>query len=399
MPKSKTKPKRSKTRKNPVPKSLGNDYKTPIPTLALEKFEVNFQPRTGVKDKGNYRGAVRYAWLGGGQCGGRLVKAFNDLGYGKVLAVNTTNNDLDLLDLPDNQKYLMDIGVNGAGKDMERGRDAINLCKQEVLHCVEQVFGEEFDHIMVCLGAGGGTGGGGAAGMIEVAKNYARRIGLKKPSKCVGVLMTLPTVGEASSPLVARNAYTITSELCQMAAEGKISPLVIIDNAKISMMYPGLTVKGFWPTINNTVSGLFDVFNRLSSLPSQYSSFDQVDYHSIVAGTGCTIMGLTQIDHIKDKFAISSAVRNNLSKTLLAGGFDLSTARVAGCIIVGGKHIMSSVPGLQDSIDYAFDVLAEITGQATIHRGIYEDDRETLRVYTIIGGLDRPTERLEELCE
>jgi len=184
-----------------------------------------------------------------------------------------------------------------------------------------------------------------------------------------------------------------------MAAEGKISPLVIIDNAKIGMMYPGLTVKGFWPTINNTVSGLFDVFNRLSSLPSQYSSFDQVDYHSIVAGTGCTIMGLTQIDHIKDKFAISSAVRNNLSKTLLAGGFDLSTAKVAGCIIVGGKHIMSSVPGLQDSIDYAFDVLAEITGQATIHRGIYEDDRETLRVYTIIGGLDKPTERHEELCE
>jgi len=215
MPKSQTKTKRSKTRKDPVPKSLGNDYKTTIPTLALEKFEVHFQPRTGVKNKGNYRGAVRYAWLGGGQCGGRLVKAFNDIGYGKVLAVNTTNNDLDLLGLPDKQKYLMDIGVNGAGKDMERGRDAINLCKQEVLHCVEQVFGEEFDHIMVCLGAGGGTGGGGATGMIEVAKNYARRIGLKKPSKRVGVLMTLPTVGEASSPLIARNAYTITSELCQ----------------------------------------------------------------------------------------------------------------------------------------------------------------------------------------
>jgi len=41
--------------------------------------------------------------------------------------------------------------------------------------------------------------------------------------------------------------------------------------------------------------------------------------------------------------------------------------------------------------------LSEITGKATIHRGIYEDGRDSLRVYTIIGGLSSPAERLEEL--
>ncbi|MCK5564243.1 MAG: hypothetical protein KAJ07_03275, partial [Planctomycetes bacterium] len=157
--------------------------------------------------------------------------------------------------------------------------------------------------------------------------------------------------------------------------------------------------KEFWPTINNTVSGMFDIFNRLSALPSPYTSFDQVDYHSIMSGGGCAMMGLTQIANIRDKFAISSAVRNNLEKTLLAGGFDLSTANFAGCVIVGGKKMMANVPGLQDNIDYAFDVLSEITGKATVHRGIYEDSRETLRVYTIISGLDKPTERLDELCQ
>ena len=53
--------------------------------------------------------------------------------------------------------------------------------------------------------------------------------------------------------------------------------------------------------------------------------------------------------------------------------------------------------GLQDNIDYAFDVLSEITGRATIHRGIYEDARDSVRAYTIIGGLDSPAARLEEL--
>ncbi|MHC4735156.1 MAG: hypothetical protein ACYTDW_11975, partial [Planctomycetota bacterium] len=56
-----------------------------------------------------------------------------------------------------------------------------------------------------------------------------------------------------------------------------------------------------------------------------------------------------------------------------------------------------SVKGLQENIDYAFDNLSEITGDATIHRGIYEDGRNCLRVYTIIGGLDTCTSRLQEL--
>jgi cell division GTPase FtsZ len=142
---------------------------------------------------------------------------------------------------------------------------------------------------------------------------------------------------------------------------------------------------------------MWDIFNRLSALSSQYTSFDPVDYRSIMESNGCAIMGLTKVSKFGDKFALSEAVKKNLSKTLLASGFDLSTSKVAGCIAVGGKKLMANVKGLQDNIDYAFDVLSEITGKATIHRGIYEDSRDSLRVYTIIGGMDAPTERLEEL--
>ena len=366
-----------------------------IPTLELENYELTQLVSQGVAD--THKGSTNFAWIGAGQCGGRLVKSFHDLGYGKVLALNTTNTDLDLLDLPADQKFKMDIGVSGAGKDMERGKDAIGLCKQAVLHNVEKVFGDQINHIMVCFGAGGGTGGGSAKGLIDLAKNYARRIGLRDASKRVGVVMTLPTYGESGSSLVADNAYKVASELSMMAQAGEISPLVIVDNAKISNMYPNLTVKQFWPTINSTVGGMFDIFNRLSNLPSNYTSFDQVDYHSIISSGGSAIMGLTQIQNIKDKFAISRAVRQNLEKTLLAGGFNLKEAKTAGCIIVGGKKMMAEAKGLQDNINYAFDVLAEITGDATIHRGIYEDSREALRVYTIIGGLNGPWERLNEL--
>ncbi len=366
-----------------------------LPTLDLEQYELNIEQETGVKDE--IRGSTRYAWIGAGQCGGRLVKSFYDLGYKKVLAVNTTHHDLDLLDIPEDQKFLMDIGEKGAGKDMARGKEAVQQYQQDILHLARQTFGSQVDHLMVCFGAGGGTGSGSVVGLIEIAKRYARYVGMKNPDKQVGVVMTLPTVGEASSPLVAENAYNSATELSRMASAGKISPLIIVDNDKINKMYPGMTVKSFWPSINNTVATLFDIFNRLSALSSQYTSFDPVDYHSIMESGGCAIMGLTKVSEFGDKFALSEAVKKNLEKTLLAGGFDLTTAKLAGCVVVGGKKLMSDVSGLQDNIDYAFDVLSEITGQASIHRGIYEDRRSSLRVYTIIGGLASPTARLEEL--
>jgi cell division GTPase FtsZ len=366
-----------------------------LPTLELEQYEPNVEEEAGVRD--HIKGSTRYAWMGAGQCGGRLVKSFFDLGYKKVLAVNTTHHDLDLLGIPEEQKFLMDIGEKGAGKDIERGHKAVQQYQQEILHLTRQTFGTQVDHIMVCFGAGGGTGSGSVGGLIEVAKRYARYIGLENANKKVGVVMTLPTVGEASSPLVAENAHKVATWLSGLASAGEISPLVIVDNDKIHKMYPGMTVKSFWPSINSTVAGLFDIFNRISALSSQYTSFDPVDYHSIMESGGCAIMGLTKVNKFGDKFAISEAVKKNLQKTLLAAGFDLSSAKVAGCIVVGGKKLMNNVSGLQDNINYAFDVLSEITGQATIHRGIYEDGRDCLRVYTIIGGLDSPTTRLEEL--
>jgi cell division GTPase FtsZ len=368
-----------------------------IPTLDLERYEPNTKTKTetGVGDES--RGSTRYAWIGAGQCGGRLAKSFYDLGYKNVLAVNMTHHDFDLLRIPRSQKFLMDIGEKGAGKDMERGARAVQQHQQGILHLARQTFGTQVDHIMIGFGAGGGTGSGSVVGLIEVAKRYARYIGLEHPDKKVGVVMTLPTIGEATSPLVAENAHRIATTLSQMATSGEISPLIIVDNDKINKMYPGMTVKSFWPSINNTVVSLFDIFNKLSSLSSRYTSFDPVDYNSIMECGGCAIMGLTKVKEFDDPFAVSSAVKENLEKTLLAGGFDLSTAKLAGCIVVGGKELMAHTKGLQSNIDYAFDVLSEITGQATIHRGIYEDNRDCLRVYTIIGGLDSPGARLEEL--
>jgi cell division GTPase FtsZ len=378
---------------NAADQSEINDWR--LPALDLEQYEPKTKEETGVADES--KGSICYALIGAGQCGGRLVKSFYDLGYKKVLAVNTTRRDLDLLGIPRSQKLLMDIDQECTCRDMENGAKAVRQHRQRILDLARQTFGTQVDHVMVCFGAGGGAGSGGAVELIEIAKRYARYIGLKNPSKSVGVIMTLPAVRKVGSPRVARNAYRVANELSQMATAGKISPLIIVDNDKVSKMYPAMTVRPLWLRINKTVAGLFNIFNRVSALGSRYTSFDSLDYLSIIESGGCLIMARTEVDKPHDPFSISEAVKNNLEKTLFAGALDLSTVKICGCIVVAGRELMATVKGLQDNIDYAFGVLSEITAQATIHRGIYEDNSDSLRVYTIIGGLDSPTGRLEEL--
>lgn len=366
-----------------------------LPFLPLEDYEVSPLPKDAIEDKSG--GSTVVGWMGVGQAGSRMIQAFYELGYHKGVAVNTCPHDLAGIKLPTAQKLLLNVGYAGDGKDMRRGEEAAGQYRQAILHHAERIFGRGVDHLMIGVGAGGGTGSGAVMGLLDALRSGAKRMGLGRAKRHIGVVCTLPTAGEAGSPQVRRNAYQTITRLTELARRGHIAPLVILDNDKIGRMYPGMTVKSFWPTINTTMAGLFHVFNQLSAMPSPYTSFDPNEFRSLLQTGGCTIMGLAKVDKFTEPNALSNALTHNLEKTLLADGFDLTTARAAGLIVVGGSKIMANTPGLQDTIDRAFDVMTDLTGKATVHRGIYEDNRESLRAYTIISGLEPPRDRIAEL--
>ncbi len=365
-----------------------------IPELDLEDYEPPEEEEAGIADESV--GSVRFAFIGAGQGGGRIVKSFFDLGYKKAFVVNTAQHDLDKLALPDNRKLILNLNNGGgAGKNMDVGAAGIARYKQEIFETMRKLYGK-VDHIMIAVGAGGGTGGGSALGLVGIALKYMQFLGYDNPHERVGVFMSLPTRGEANSPLVASNSLKVLNSIGDLAAKNEISPLVIIDNAKIDAMYKGLTVKQFWPTVNRTVSGLFDIFNRLSSYPSPYTAFDPTDYSTVIRAGGVAVMGVTSVKNFTDPEALAKAVKNNIEKTLLVD-IDISKAKVAASIAVGGKDIIENTAGLQDSLSYGFDMLSSLCPDAVIHRGIYEDDKNSLRIYTIIGGLGLPESRLRQL--
>ena len=375
-----------------------NELDLNIPTLDIEDFDPEVSEQSGgVEDQSG--GALKYALIGSGQGGGRIAKAFFDLGYKKTVAFNTAESDLSLLELPENHKFHVDHqGGQGAGKDQSKARDAYQNRRQEIFNQLRGVFGGDVDRILICVGVAGGTGGGSVNTLVDIAQDYFTYIGRENAQDRVGVIASLPTTGEVGSPQVARNAYERIKSLWERAQAGDFAPLIIVDNDKIKKLYPQLTVKKFWPTINNTVAGLFHVFNLLSTKNSNYTSFDPMDYDSIMKTKGCMIFGVTSVKDFDSETGISTALKNNLEKTLLAGGFDLSTASAAASIVVGGSNVYEEVAGLMDSIEYGFDTITTITGGAMLHRGIYEDPSKTnLVAYTIVGGLDAPTKRIEDL--
>jgi len=372
------------------PEVLGLD----IPDIDLEDYKIPEEEDSAVEDESG--GSQVFAWIGSGQGGGRIAKAFYDRGYRKCIAVNTSNHDLDSLDLPSEHKILFDVGEQGAGKDLEKGRKAANKYKQNIFDRMRKIYGGNVDHLFICVGAGGGSGSGSVLVLVEVAKKYMKYIGHDDPESRVGVVMSLPTRGEATSPQVSLNAYKTLNTVGEYANLKQISPLIIIDNSKIEQMYRGLTVKQFWPTVNNTISGLFHVFNVLTNNTSPYTSFDPTDFSSVLRCGGLLVMGVAKLKEFDDEQKVSSAIKSNIEKTLLTD-VELSDAKVAACVAVGSKDIMENTPGLMDSLSYGFDTLSSLCPKAVLHRGIYEDNKDSLRLYTIVSGLGIPKNRLKQL--
>jgi cell division GTPase FtsZ len=279
---------------------------------------------------------------------------------------------------------------------MNKGAEAAKKYEQDILSKIKKVFGK-CDRIIVCIGSGGGTGGGSVFTLLEIARKYLKYIGVSDASNKIGVVCSIPENSECASGHVAQNAIDVMEPLCDFAEEGKISPLLFVDNNKIRKLYPNLTMKNYWQTVNKTIAGLFNVFNVMATKSSEYASFDTADYNTIMSAGGCLIMGATKVKDYGDKDAIGISIKSNLERTLLAEGFSLATAKAAGSIVIGGDILFNTIEGLYESINNGFRTLANITSNATVFRGIYSEPGDKITIYNILTGLSRPKSRIEEL--
>tara|TARA_Y100001973_G_scaffold106750_1_gene187173 strand:- start:489 stop:1622 length:1134 start_codon:yes stop_codon:yes gene_type:complete len=331
--------------------------------------------------------AFNFAFIGAGQGGSRIAEAFYNLGYRKLSAINTAQQDLNTIKLENK----LCIGDGGAGKNPAVAKQLFNERREDVLDFMRDSWGGDVDRVFVCAGAGGGSGAGMCAPLLSTAKEFQEIVNSK--SKKVGCILALPQHSEGKK--VNENAFHTLVDVLKLVREGTVSPLIILDNEKVNQLYPGVAVSQFWRTANSSTAGLFHLFNLLASKDSSYSSFDSNDYKQLL-DTGLIVFGAAPCQKWEQASDISKTVRENLRNNILSGGVDLSTGNSAGVIMIGGKEVLDDVP--QENFDRAFDQLTRILGpRSVVHRGIYSGDKPSLTVYTLIGGLGDPIEKINEL--
>jgi len=360
-----------------------DDLGVDMPDIPLPSEQ---EPEQVVEDE--FEAAYKFAVVGVGQGGSRLAETFWNLGYRRVAAINTAAQDLKPLKIPEENKLL--IGGSGAGKNREVAKNIFEEHREDILDFLKNVFKSNFDRVLVCIGAGGGTGAGGGPTVVEIAHDLCESFGIETSDyqAKVGAIVALPTKSEGSR--VRSNAKETTDALINFCNNGTLSPLVILDNERIKQIYPKLSVNKFWTTANTSICSLFHLFNKVSAQDSEYTAFDKADLDTVLS-SGIISFGAVPVrlqgDEVQET-DISYAVRDNLKKNILAN-IDVASGKVAACVVIGNRTILDNTP--QEYLEHGFDQLTRILGDgSTVHRGIYHTSKQGLVVYTIIGGIEAP---------
>lgn len=334
--------------------------------------------------------AVKYAFLGVGHAGSRIAESFWALGYRRILAVNTAKQDLDEIKIPEENKLNLDKG--GAAKNRNIGKEYIKDASEDIMDKLRVCFGDTFDRIIVICALGGGTGSGGFEPALDICNDLTESLNIRRPGDPtkVGLMVALPLDSERDRMSNAIEAMKIIDKKTQ----GKeISPVVVIDNSRISTIYKSATLGNVWGKANKSIAAIFHLFNTISKASTKYTAFDPADYKSVIQG-GYMTYGQLRLDKT-DKESLAKTIRNNLKNNVLSGGIDLSTAKSAACVILGESKIIDKIPA--GNVEHAYAALGRVVNGASIHRGIYGAKRP-LTAFTLVGGLDAPKERLAEIA-
>jgi cell division GTPase FtsZ len=324
--------------------------------------------------------------LGSGQAGSRIAEAFYKLGYDAAV-VNTAMQDLKFIDIPDSNKLLLEYGLGGAAKEIEIGRAATEAHRATIVQLVHEKLGNSQVNVL-CLSLGGGSGAGSCETLVEL---------LVETGKPLVVMTVLPMDTEDAQ--TKANALETLSKLARLTQTKKVNNLIVVDNAKIESIYHNISQMEFYKVANKAIVDPIDIFNTLSSAPSDVKPLDPMEWGKLFTdGEGLTVYGELTVDNFREDTAIAEAIVNNLDGNLLAGGFDLKQSRYVGVIVTAPKSVWDQIPS--SSITYAMHMVNDKCGTPKgVFKGIYtvESDELVVKVYSVFTGLGLPASRIDQL--
>lgn len=323
--------------------------------------------------------------IGAGEGGGRIAQEFYSQGFINTIVINTAKADLDGLDIiPKENKYLINAtNGEGAGKDPQVVRAAIDSYYNDVTEFIKSKLSGQ-DRIYICTCGGGGSGGGLGIVLAEITSQLVNN---------VGMIFTLPIKNE--STLVFINALNNLNEIYENVKNSSITPFIVVDNNELYDRYNS-SVSNFWKPINNEIVRVVRAFNELSQKPSKYiSALDRKDLQRLLSVGGSCAIGSVDINSVDT----SDVIIDKINKSFFMQGFDLTTSKSAGLIILGNEETLST-PESSKFVNTIFDKVGSLLGGGMYFRGVYADkDVKFLKVYVIFNGMVLPEDRIGEMMK
>lgn len=246
---------------------------------------------------------LKFGFIGLGQAGGNIANEFSKLGY-EAIAVNTSSTDLELLkNIHPNKRKMINIGIQGAGKNPEIGREALERNINEIYELIQDVF-TDVDKLFVCAGLGGGTG----SGMLPLMLELLCEQGLE-----VSVITTFPSNIESTRvKVVALSAFGEITKI------NGVTSIFVIDNEKAAKRLPNIGLQKKYEILNRQFSEQLDYVNKLCIEPS-LMAFDAKDLEVVLNTRGITIINevvIENTDELREDLTLANLLKNSIESSV-----------------------------------------------------------------------------------
>jgi len=226
--------------------------------------------------------ALNCAFVGVGGGGGKLAKAFLDLGFNKTILVNTTPKDQPAGVDPKHLVLIPD--ADGVAKDIEYGKKVLSDNGAVVEDALRTKFGK-VDWLFVFAGGGGGTGSASTA-LLPVFKRYLKSVGAEGD---VVYVATIPTGQESLNDTIKNNANSLLSDLEEE------THIALSNEKQLQLLRGKAGMLNMYPLANSTFAKLFWQILKLASEQSPIQSFDSRDLERCLRTKGRMFVGSTMI--------------------------------------------------------------------------------------------------------
>jgi cell division GTPase FtsZ len=365
-----------------------NDFRS-IPKI---KEEVNTQSQENnmtVGAGGAKPFSINFGVIGLGQCGSRLAEVMYGYGY-QTLVFNTAQQDLKLVDLPEDRKHLVGGTLGGTGKDIELSAQCFENEKEQICQLVDDKL-QDAECFIIFASGGGGTG----SGAIEPMINWLSALG-----KPIVVVFVLP--GAFDDSRGTSNALTTLDRLGELAEKKVINSLILVDNSKIEALHSDLSQANFFKLSNKKICQPIADFNTVSTKAGE-ENLDSMDWaRALMESGGCTVFGSCSVapeQYENDDTALMSAVMSSFENGLLASGFDLAQSQCCGLLVLANRKVLENVP--YSKIAFLQKWVSDELGSSRFFKGTYEMPFETddIVVHFIFSGLSLPATRVADMRE